>query len=217
MAEFHTGEESMLLYRLSAAALIVGLSWGSVACTSGHEAKGKEMSAVSEAAVHPRFELTSVDTAPFPSNAFTVSDPSHLTGRRVNLPHPDCSVRRSDCEDIAHLNELDGFNLLPRLSIPFDGDIDPASVSSSTVFLLALGDATATHTRGGDPLRPRLGSSASIRSYGTLRRRPSTSNRTNCSISTPRMLSSSLEASGAAPARTSKQAKRSADSRRQRG
>jgi hypothetical protein len=144
----------MLLYRLSATALIAGLSWGSVACTSGHEAKRKEVSAVWEAAVHPRFELTSLDTAPFPSNAFTVSDPSHLTGRRVNLPHPDCSVRRSDCEDIAHLNELDGFNLLPRLSIPFDGDIDPASVSSSTVLLLAIGDATATHTRGGDPAPP---------------------------------------------------------------
>jgi hypothetical protein len=102
-------------------------------------------------AVHPRFDLISLGTAPFPSNAFTVSDPSHLTGLRVNLPYPDCSIRRSDCEDIMHLNELDGFNLLPRLSIPFDGDIDPASVSSNAVFLLALGDATAKRNRGGDP------------------------------------------------------------------
>jgi hypothetical protein len=140
----------MLVYRLRASMLIVVLSWGSIGCTSGYEAESKDEPVVPEAAVHPRFELASLDAAPFPSNAFTVPDSSQLTGRRVNLPQPDCAVRHSDCEDISHLNELDGFNLLPRLSIPFDGDIDPASVSSNTVFLLALGDATGKHSRRGD-------------------------------------------------------------------
>jgi fermentation-respiration switch protein FrsA (DUF1100 family) len=39
------------------------------------------------------------------------------------------------------VNELDGFNIQPRLSIPFDGPIDPESATSRTVFLLQLGSA----------------------------------------------------------------------------
>ena len=77
--------------------------------------------------------------APFPSDLFTVSDPSQNTGLRIALPKPDCQIRRSDCEDIDLLNTLDGFNLLPRLSIPFDGAIDPATATSQTVFLIGPG------------------------------------------------------------------------------
>jgi hypothetical protein len=40
------------------------------------------------------------------------------------------------------INTLDGFNLQPRLSIPFSGPIDPLSVNSSNVFLVSLGDTT---------------------------------------------------------------------------
>ena len=88
--------------------------------------------------VHPRFELTSLDTGPFPSNMFTVPDVVNLTGLRVNLPMPDCAAHPSDCEDVAVLNTLDGFNVQPRLSIPFDGAIDVHSVTSDTVFLVEL-------------------------------------------------------------------------------
>src|SRR5262249_17016153 len=49
------------------------------------------------------------------------------------------SVRASDCHDIEVLNKLDGFNLQPRLSVPFTGPIDPSSVTSETVFLFKLG------------------------------------------------------------------------------
>ena len=73
---------------------------------------------------------------PFPSNLFTTSDRTQLTGLRVDLPKPDCAVRRSDCADIDVLNTLDGFNVQPRISIPFSGPIDVATVSSQTVFLL---------------------------------------------------------------------------------
>lgn len=76
---------------------------------------------------------------PFPSDLFTIADPAQNTGRRIDLPKPDCAVRRSDCEDLDMINTLDGFNLLPRLSIPFDGPIDLSTVSSKTVFLLSLG------------------------------------------------------------------------------
>jgi hypothetical protein len=76
---------------------------------------------------------------PFPSNLQTVPDPSQLTGVRVDLPMPNCSTNPSDCADVAVLNRLDGFNVQPRISIPFSGPIDLSTVSSSTVFLRRVG------------------------------------------------------------------------------
>src|SRR5262245_15552672 len=96
-----------------------------------------EISGQSQAqTVHALFNLNSPSTGPFPSDWFTVPDGSQKTRRRVTLPQPDCIVRQSDCEDIAVINTLDGFNVDPRLSIPFDGAIDPTTVSSQTVFLV---------------------------------------------------------------------------------
>jgi len=92
--------------------------------------------------VHALFDLGAPDTGAFPSDWFTVADPSHNTGRRVTLPLPNCLVRVSDCEDLEVINTLDGFNLQPRLSIPFSGPIDVNSVTSETVFLLSLGSTT---------------------------------------------------------------------------
>jgi hypothetical protein len=73
---------------------------------------------------------------PFPTNRHTVRDHTQATGLRINMPKPDCAVRPSDCADIDVLNQLDGFNIQPRISIPFSGPIDVATVSSSTVFLI---------------------------------------------------------------------------------
>jgi len=72
---------------------------------------------------------------PFPTNLLTAPDPAQLTGLRVDLPRPDCESTPSDCADVALLNTLDGFNVLPRISIPFSGPIDLSTVSSETVFL----------------------------------------------------------------------------------
>jgi Bacterial Ig-like domain len=77
---------------------------------------------------------------PFPSNLYTVPDASQITGLRVDLPKPDCSTNPSDCADVAVLDALDGFNIQPRISIPFSGPIDLSTVSSSTVFLVRPGD-----------------------------------------------------------------------------
>ncbi|MGH3064514.1 MAG: alpha/beta hydrolase family protein [Gaiellaceae bacterium] len=73
---------------------------------------------------------------PFPSNLFTTSDRTQVTGLRVDLPKPDCTMRPSDCADIDVLNTLDGFNIQPRISIPFSGPIDVTTVSSQSVFLI---------------------------------------------------------------------------------
>lgn len=93
---------------------------------------------LSAAATHPLFNLDSTTQSPFPSDRFTVVDRHQNTGLRVNLPLPNCGTHPSDCADIALLNQLDGFNPQPRLSIPFDGAIDPSTVNSHTLFLIKL-------------------------------------------------------------------------------
>jgi hypothetical protein len=92
------------------------------------------------AGVRVKFDLSDPAASPFPSDRYSVRDWSNQTFRRVNLPTPDCAVRVSDCEDIAVINTLDGFSTQPRITVPFTGAIDPASVTSDTVYLLNLGD-----------------------------------------------------------------------------
>ena len=98
--------------------------------------------------VHALFDVNTPADGPFPSNLFTVPDSTQNTDLRVDLPKPDCTVRPTDCEDLEIINTLDGFNLLPRLSIPFDGPLDLTTVNSETVFLINLGDDNATRVVG---------------------------------------------------------------------
>jgi len=90
--------------------------------------------------VQVRFDRFDPAATPFPSDRFTVRDWTQATFRRVHLPKPDCTVRPSDCADVDVLNTLDGFSTQPRITVPFTGAIDPASVTSDTVFLVDLGD-----------------------------------------------------------------------------
>jgi hypothetical protein len=94
------------------------------------------------AGVTASFDANDPRRTPFPSDRFTVVDLNQLTLRRVNLPKPPCAQRPSECADIDVINTLDGFNLQPRLSVPFDGPIDVSTVSSKTVFLVSLGSTT---------------------------------------------------------------------------
>jgi hypothetical protein len=91
-------------------------------------------------AVHALLNLNSPDAGPFPSDWFTLRDNSQQTRRRIDLPMPDCLERPSDCEDVEVINTLDGFNLQPRLSVPFDGPIDVTTVTSRTLFLIELAE-----------------------------------------------------------------------------
>src|SRR5947209_6906883 len=94
--------------------------------------------ALAAAATHPVFNLSSPATSPFPSDRFAAFDGQQLTGLRVNLPLPNCATNPSDCADITLVNQLDGFNLQPRIGIPFDSAINPNSITSKTVFLITL-------------------------------------------------------------------------------
>ena len=89
-------------------------------------------------AIQPLFDLGAISGSPFPSDLYTVADDSQNTGARVNLPRPDCRDYAFDCVEIDLLNELDGFHIQPRVSIPFSGPIDPASVTSRNVFFVRL-------------------------------------------------------------------------------
>jgi hypothetical protein len=101
-------------------------------------------STVHAAGVAPSFDLSSPSGAPSPSDRFTTPDASQLTGLRVALPKPDCALLPSDCEDVDVLNDLDGFNVQPRLTIPFSGAIDPQSVTSESMFVVRLPDGERT-------------------------------------------------------------------------
>lgn len=105
---------------------------------------------LSLAHVRPLFDPSGSPTlGPFPTDLLTVADTSQNTGRRIRLPLPDPVTHPNDFADVTELNTLDGFGVQPRLSIPFDGGIDPSTVSSDTVFVVDLGgtlpgDAPAT-------------------------------------------------------------------------
>ncbi len=77
----------------------------------------------------------------FPSDRYTVPDQNQLTGLRVALRKPDCSVHVSDCGDVDVVNELDGFNVQPRIVIPFSDAIDLATVNRQSVYLLEVGSS----------------------------------------------------------------------------
>src|SRR5580765_631283 len=76
---------------------------------------------------------------PFPSNLFTVPDATQVTGLRVHLSQPNCATNPTDCADVAILDTLDGFNIQPRISIPFSGPIDLSTVTGSNIFLVGPG------------------------------------------------------------------------------
>jgi len=84
----------------------------------------------------------------FPSNHFTVRDPRQVTGLRVHfrkgLDYPSYKgrVRRacgasdySICDAFAELNKLDGFDLQPRVTVPFTGGIRLSSVNDTNFFI----------------------------------------------------------------------------------
>ncbi|HYL71778.1 MAG TPA: hypothetical protein VEY89_10805, partial [Candidatus Dormibacteraeota bacterium] len=84
----------------------------------------------------------------FPDNFFSVGDHSQVTGLRVNFRlgvdypnyggavQPSCTqADYSICDAFAELNKLDGFDLQPRVTVPFTGPISLASVNDSDFFI----------------------------------------------------------------------------------
>jgi len=71
---------------------------------------------------------------PFPDNRWTVADSAQASGLRVSLPTAGCDAAgRSLCDDLALINQLDGFDLQPRVTLPFSAPVDLLSVTPSDV------------------------------------------------------------------------------------
>ena len=101
------------------------------------------------------------ETAVVPNDRFTVADRAQATGRRVALPVPDCTpATRSRCDALRLLNTLDGFDLQPRVFIPFTGDIDAATVLPSTVWIEGPGGRVGLQQLTFDPASDTLAATA---------------------------------------------------------
>ncbi|HLJ50675.1 MAG TPA: Ig-like domain-containing protein [Bryobacteraceae bacterium] len=87
----------------------------------------------------------------FPSDTLTVSDPSQKTGIRVNLPLPDCSIEPSTCAEISAINQLDGFNINPRIAVTFSGPVNTDSLRAGIFFVAPSGDQIAINQVIYDP------------------------------------------------------------------
>ena len=133
---------------------ILALCFGAVGI-QGHRPTHDDDDEAPHSGVYARFDLGSPQSAPLPTDIFTVRDSRQLTGRRVAYPYPDCTVRPSDCDDLAVVNTLDGWGVQSRVSIPFSGDIDLASISSHAVFVISLGHSRIRRLSTGTTWRSR--------------------------------------------------------------
>ena len=87
------------------------------------------------------FDLSTASASPFPTDALTVADPAQKTGLRMNLPLPDCKAEPSTCQETALINELDGFNINPRISVRFPGPINVDTLRAG-IYFVWLNDLT---------------------------------------------------------------------------
>jgi hypothetical protein len=75
----------------------------------------------------------------FPSDRFTVRDARQATGKRVHLPLPSCAKQRGTCDELRLVNQLDGFDLDPRLSIRFDRAVNLGRAARGITLRIARG------------------------------------------------------------------------------
>ena len=71
-----------------------------------------------------RWDPRDPTVGPFPTDFLTIPDSAQKSGRRVNLPVPDCAAAPSDCQDVQLINQLDGFQTAPRIRVSFSAPID---------------------------------------------------------------------------------------------
>jgi hypothetical protein len=87
------------------------------------------------------FNPADPNVGPYPTDYLAVPDSTQLTGERVNLPLPDCTAQPSLCSEINLLNQLDGFNVQPRITVKFSGPIDTTTLAKG-IFFIALDNLT---------------------------------------------------------------------------
>jgi len=81
------------------------------------------------------FDTRAPNASQFPTDALAVADPARKTGLRMNLPLPDCKAEPSTCAEIGLINEFDGFNLNPRISVRFSCPINVGTLRAGIYFV----------------------------------------------------------------------------------
>jgi pimeloyl-ACP methyl ester carboxylesterase len=78
---------------------------------------------------------------PYPTDVLTTPDATQKSGMRINLPMPNCTTAPSDCQDVQLINQLDGFQTAPRITINFSGPVDVNTIHHA-VYYVALHNLT---------------------------------------------------------------------------
>jgi pimeloyl-ACP methyl ester carboxylesterase len=78
---------------------------------------------------------------PYPTDVLTIPDSTQKNGTRINLPMPDCTTNPSDCQDVQLINQLDGFQTVPRITVNFSGPVAVNSIHHA-VYYVALDNLT---------------------------------------------------------------------------
>jgi hypothetical protein len=92
---------------------------------------------LSLAATTVLFDPLSPATGPFPTDALTTFDPLQRTGVHLNLPVPDCNTQYTACQEIAVLDQTDGFSLRARVQVRFSAPVNTATLRDG-IFLVSL-------------------------------------------------------------------------------
>jgi len=93
------------------------------------------------AGVVAQFDATNPQIGPFPADSLTVPDAAQITGRRLDMPLPDCGAMPALCAQLTLINELDGFNVQPRITVAFSGPVNTSTLGAG-IFFVALNNLT---------------------------------------------------------------------------
>ncbi len=99
-----------------------------------------------------QFDPTNPEAGPFPADSFTVPDSAQVTGKRLDMPLPDCASLAALCAQLTLINELDGFNVQPRITVAFSGPVNTSTLRAG-IFFVVLNNLTTDEAglqQGGD-------------------------------------------------------------------
>jgi Bacterial Ig-like domain len=86
------------------------------------------------------FQASLPSIGPFPSNALTLPTSTQKTGLQVNLPTPmGCTLlsTSAQCVNTELLNQLDGFNVNPRITVCFSAAVNVSTLTAGISFIAA--------------------------------------------------------------------------------
>src|SRR6266436_4538865 len=88
-----------------------------------------------------RFDPSTPEIGPFPTDFLTVPDPGQKTGLRMNLPVPDCTSQYTACQEAGLIEQLDGYSIRVRVRVRFSGAVNTGTLRDG-IFLVALNNLT---------------------------------------------------------------------------